>query len=752
MDVINKMKSLFNRKSSGQSVELERIKRISLDLDHFIMDSCMDIELEFIKQPEKFQIRIFDDEPLTLASFLERSFDIKANALRKLYVIIDDMSCKNFHSVNDMANYELMFSDYIEKSGNAEIHGQGAPSRNMMLHIVFNQNGRDLNLFLHYRGIGFLGEKIFMGIPVSVVMQNVETGLYDPYRVYMTFSVRRNQKLITQISECRNGAIEKIKQHKELTRDEVISIGGQKNMRRYLCSANQRMKEKRWGDSVSDLMEAYKPLKEQWLSEELDESGQEAFFDVCYQLGYCYFQVKLYQKALYYLELANCGKIDIERKKVFFDCLIEAFDINALNVMEHEQYLMRTTDTYSKTPYSKGDLADFDEEIFKLINKKNGCSSDNSQNEAQLLTTKLGVFLRTVFDIHPTEISDMLILSDGEKVDNVSDQTLIWNYNFIDQSEKKNSFTAYISYRTYRDSVSEEYIDNYEDYMMPDSTKNPNLKKRIPYASIDKSKCRTDNDIIVNFDRQDNRVIVTVMVPQFQLSLNNNNGIPKTVTVRYNVGESLSADEFEKIRISALDKLEKKEQLEEEEYWSLGKQTNAHKLFIQGLRAYNSNDWGDVIYYFTQSYNELVSVWSRDDIDEFDNAIYGELCYKLGFCFSELKQYELSIYYLGFICNVGRYNYTVEYINSLVNFQDARALPFILGELEKLRQEEKYKELSVQERKLYSAFLNRRYGYVLIDMKQWDKAKAHFQKLLSDPECHDCAAKELSYINSMQQS
>lgn len=748
MNLKNKIKAMFKGEHSKKNDSKDN-NAVGFDFEQFTMEAYWANELRFIQQPEKYQIRVFDDQQLTVASFIERVLGMKSSTIKKLQVITDDWDGKEWHDVDDIGNYDMLFSDYVERSEEDGFKIQGGTARNMMFHILCVEEGINTNIFIHYRGDGFTGTDCYMGIPVSVIVQNAETNVYDPYLVYMTFSVSENKKIIDNVTAQRNAAIEKAKQNKELTIEEMNSLGWQKNVGNLLYSSNRRMKEEWWGDSISDLKEAYKLLKDEWFRKGLDEQKKEKFFDICYRLGYCYHQVKLYQKALFYLELTNYGTIDINRKKLYFDCLMDANDVTAINAMVYEQYLMSQTDVYKNTPYNKADLEQFDKEIFNLLGKVKQKVESDQPKDLQLVS-KLGVLLRTVFDIHPTEISTMLVISGNKEIETVTNQSQIWNYDFVGVSEKWENFTVYISYRTYRDFVSEEFLDKDIDYTMPDNSPNPKLKLEIPYASVDKSKCRVDNDIIINFDRQGDDIMVSVMVPQFQLSDNNNNGIPQTVSVKYGVNDFMSNEEFDRKRDMALVKLNNKEEMEEDEYWSLGKQAKAHKSFIQGLRAFNSKHFGDALYYFSLSYNEITLEWSKDDIDEFDNAMFCRLCYSLGYCYSELKQYELSIYYLSLACNAGHTIYTSEYINSLANSNDIRALSFIANEMERVKKGD-YKNISEEELNFYTAFLNRRYGYTLIETRQWDKAKAHFENLLGDPACHDYAIGELDYIKSMEQ-
>ena len=61
--------------------------------------------------------------------------------------------------------------------------------------------------------------------------------------------------------------------------------------------------EKRYWDALLYLENAFYLLREKWYDQTLSDEGADVFFHCCYLIGFCYDEMKLYQKAYYYLSL-----------------------------------------------------------------------------------------------------------------------------------------------------------------------------------------------------------------------------------------------------------------------------------------------------------------------------------------------------------------------------------------------------------------------------------------------------------------
>lgn len=170
-----------------------------------------------------------------------------------------------------------------------------------------------------------------------------------------------------------------------------------------------------------------------------------------------------------------------------------------------------------------------------------------------------------------------------------------------------------------------------------------------------------------------------------------------------------------------------------------------------GRRFFNSNRYYEALQHLENAYRALNP--NFEQLNKNAREHFYELCYFIGFCYAELKQYERAYFYLDIVYPQNSVRYATEYVNLLVNTQDFRAMgtierliKSIEQELARLESEEKDEE-GLQ---AFHRFLQRRKGYVLIDLKKLDEAEQVFQALLDFPDSEQQAIDELMYIEQLR--
>lgn len=174
------------------------------------------------------------------------------------------------------------------------------------------------------------------------------------------------------------------------------------------------------------------------------------------------------------------------------------------------------------------------------------------------------------------------------------------------------------------------------------------------------------------------------------------------------------------------------------------------RYILRGKRLYHQKR-------FLEAVTNLENAF-RIDKDNFDQLgkqsrkVFFETCFMLGFCYTELKQYEKAFYYLSCVSGLNQINYAEEYINCLVNMGDHRALANINSILDDLKREYSEEEVDEPDFHLgdFISFLNRRKAFVLIEKERLDEAEEILQAMLDDPDNYDFAVMELKYINLLR--
>ncbi len=143
-------------------------------------------------------------------------------------------------------------------------------------------------------------------------------------------------------------------------------------------------------------------------------------------------------------------------------------------------------------------------------------------------------------------------------------------------------------------------------------------------------------------------------------------------------------------------------------------------------------------------YYSLIEELGKEDYDK----ILEWLCYNIGFCYNEQKDYVRALYYLHQVRFSDDPNCFIEWLNAIVNSSHPSALEIvenIMNDQEDLR--ELWNEEDYQ---IVMAFLERRLGYLYTEYGRYEDAREHFTRLLSDPRCVNFARKELDYLDSIE--
>jgi len=153
---------------------------------------------------------------------------------------------------------------------------------------------------------------------------------------------------------------------------------------------------------------------------------------------------------------------------------------------------------------------------------------------------------------------------------------------------------------------------------------------------------------------------------------------------------------------------------------------------------------------FADALMPLMKVYSYLKTDVVTNynqihEIFEETCFNIGFCFNELEQFDRATYYLDLIQGSDKPKYIIEYINSLVNSGNPRALGTVRHYLSEFNDGKR--QITSKEDSIFYDFLARRLAYLYIDYKMWDNARNLLEQLKESPACHDFAVRELEYIN-----
>ena len=126
----------------------------------------------------------------------------------------------------------------------------------------------------------------------------------ETYSLLFAYDLTDPQKRIAEYEKKLDKAAEKYAKGKELDADETALIAKIAPEAGWHYSwGHKAFNEKRYWDALLYLENAFYLLREKWYDQTLSDEGADVFFHCCYLIGFCYDEMKLYQKAYYYLSL-----------------------------------------------------------------------------------------------------------------------------------------------------------------------------------------------------------------------------------------------------------------------------------------------------------------------------------------------------------------------------------------------------------------------------------------------------------------
>ena len=367
----------------------------------------------------------------------------------------------------------------------------------------------------------------------------------------------------------------------------------------------------------------------------------------------------------------------------------------------------------------------------------------------------LGFILETLFDIRKDDLYWMHIFSSDFYRSNTDDRIIddkdkIWDYNLFDAIICMNDKGESISKEGQNTTITIRYDKAY-------------YKREDRESCEDKSILYNDNSIIlflrnISASGEGTRYMrVSVMIPDFvsddDMRASRSKNSPQTMSFVLAWDETDPTDrlgKYQQLFDSLVEKNKNGQELTEDE--NLIMTTCMHRRSIGSDFGYakwllEEKRYFDALIQFMKVYDVLKLLHEGD----YNEEVYCDTCWSLGFCYSELQQYEKAYYYLNVFSDVDKcfkLQYVTEYINSLCNNNDGRAMRLIQYWIQKLQEK---KELSEDDTTLY-LFLLRRMAYLLIEMKDYDVAEDLLKGLLKfkQRDTVEFAIQELEYLKKIR--
>ncbi len=412
------------------------------------------------------------------------------------------------------------------------------------------------------------------------------------------------------------------------------------------------------------------------------------YYEVCKYTAICLMKHNHYEKAGYFYSMAySGGAITIDEYEKF---LVAIADIRSIDCLSADLINKHGSDI-DKWPQEAQNKYNT---IF--FHYKKNCEDDKERSDKVSFYSDyaIGLILQRIANIEENTIDGMNVISPDGTVTTMTDREQIWN----------------------------ESIYN---YLIPGTT------IVFPYSRAhyatgdeeDKSILSHASSIIIRINSANNErnlVRVNIMIPNF----NNNDD---------RLGTSATNDPISYSLIMS----SKNEPL-------LAGEKDMNAIFDYALKCINQNRFFEAQIAYLYLYKKLAV--NRLSLTDEEKEQFYRTAYCLGFCFEELQDHEVALFYLEMASCSGLDSHIQEYINALVNNRDPRALEFI----RKVKNSGFDGDPESKSYQFHYAFLNRREAYVLIDLQKYDEAEALLKEMLNDPMSKEFAEGELKYIEQLR--
>lgn len=325
-------------------------------------------ELEFQHQYDNLKIRGNPDDNITLGRLLN-ILDISKDEIGDMYVVSQylEMQGQLIQDLEQVWNYDLC-SAILQRLDDGEYSTKFAEQ--VILSIWYKRNKNELEMD------GCYTDNKYNGTNDLIIVHLRDSGNYttgsrrnDSYYICATvcippfawtkqkmaiteyerlqgtvvsitfaFDVRNPEQKLEEFKYYRDDTLNKIQANKE---DELSDIQRyildniRENIGKDFYFGKKAMEKKCFGNAIEYFQNIFEHFNSEYFNHEMSDNEIYYFYDSCYQLGSCFCELGLYEKALYYLDIS--WRVDnVKYKSEYINCLIMRKDYRAFYTVKSE--------------------------------------------------------------------------------------------------------------------------------------------------------------------------------------------------------------------------------------------------------------------------------------------------------------------------------------------------------------------------------------------------------------------------------
>ena len=311
-------------------------------------------EMETTHQPSDTKMVASPDNPLCISTLLKNIYGWKQPELLELKVVTHQL--RTIVNETDIAEFDI---SRVLVSTNTE----GIPNfigRQATLILTFSSDRQQQQCFPQQMVIaleneGSTSDALYQRATIAMHLteaqnKNTEYDKDNPtpcYSFVFAFDKVDRKVIEDKVNKTLSSLKEKCDQNdfSHLTSDEILAFKyDNPDLFYYQIHAESLFRQKRYYETIVELEYIYQYLSPRFLS--LNHKEQNAFYEICYHLGFSYDAIGLYKQAYYYLD-AICPLNHINYMEEYVNCLVNNKDFRTLSIIENMETLIKNQVTDS---------------------------------------------------------------------------------------------------------------------------------------------------------------------------------------------------------------------------------------------------------------------------------------------------------------------------------------------------------------------------------------------------------------------
>lgn len=400
---------LFGKKETPKKdTVLEFNDGSQMDFDIFWLQR----ELEFQHQNDKFQFRTNENHSLKFGELINSLFDVRKEELSVLS--INDGSLTTIEGEDNIWNYEFLQHYKRNENGEYGYYREGCSklTNQIVLTLAYKTyekgktdndksiSKKDAMLIVHMQyPDGAKDEVVYIQstfcIP-TIRFERSKKGI-NPQPLSLSLLIAYDYKpaneTIDEFYKVFNSAKEKVNSNKtnelDYLESEILEVLYHPQAAKEFYFGKKAMAENRFWDAIAYFNNAFKALQSQWWKEQLSDKEFQTLIECSFLIGYCYYELGLFDKSYKYLEFSAKNSGDgYKYQSEYINCLIALHDLRALMVIDHHLEILT-----NKAEEARNDL-DYDFYMF-LSRRKAYCLIELGQYE------QAEVYLKRILENEP---------------------------------------------------------------------------------------------------------------------------------------------------------------------------------------------------------------------------------------------------------------------------------------------------------------------------------------------------------------